>query len=149
MKVVVTKHPYADQVELQFSHELPVFADSRQLCSPRYSNWILDRSTVLTEYAEAMVCENAGAFSVELVNPWRHYLLFVSELIVIPGLVGIAEAHRYSLLLQVGRCFQEQRVARAVAAAICKYFYSAEKLSLSVEHPEEPANGPTIPDLSS
>jgi hypothetical protein len=61
---------------------------------------------------------------VELPGEPRHaYREFLSELVTIPGLVGIFSTNRYCLRIHAGRHFKPAQIASQLATVIRRWFY--------------------------
>ena len=90
------------------------------------SPWRLTRATHLAGFADYLSRTNQGRFSVELPRPRETFQGFLEELVVIEGLTCVLETSRYSLTIDVGRCFPLLPVCQAVADCVVRHFHPAE-----------------------
>ncbi len=128
MKVLYKARNDGYVLEMHFSCELPLFPRARQMW------WIchrvLSRRTRVWDLAQQMARENRGRFVVELGDPQRTFAEFLQELLTLPGVDRVQDAQRYSLVLEVGRAFDRDEVARKVAECVRRYFYPEERLEM-------------------
>jgi len=122
MRVSISRHPQCFDIE--FDQDLPLFPEPNR---PRYTSrgdYIFSRDLNLDAYASQMAAANAGCMPVELPGEPRHaYREFLSELVTIPGLVGIFSTNRYCLRIHAGRHFKPAQIASQLATVIRRWFY--------------------------
>lgn len=128
MKAVVTHvHNHPNLVEVHLSSELPLFPPPFR---PRFASpgqpRVLSRATHLESMTEHLCRINRGNFSLELPQPRETFRAFLEELAVVKGLVRVVDVARYSLTIEVGRCFPVLPVCQAIADCIVCHFYSSE-----------------------
>ena len=122
MKISTSRlQPFFD---IEFDQDLPLFPEPIR---PRYSGrdgYLFSRALDLDAYATQLTAENAGCIPFELSgDPQQAYREFLTDLLLIPGLVGIVSANRYSLKIHAGRHFEECRIASRVADVVRRHFY--------------------------
>ena len=135
MKVRVAELSHNKNVAIDFSHDIPCFP------SPPSHRWLHDNAGLLftrNEYlsiaAAAMACENAGMLPIEFSDrPQAVYLDFLTDLVRVPGFVGIRFSDRYSLHASVGKLFEPTRVGREIAGLLQRHFYPKESLDFECE----------------
>ena len=122
MKISTSRiQPFFD---IEFDQDLPLFPEPIR---PKYSGrdgYLFSRAQDLDAYATQLVAENAGCIPFELAgDPQQAYREFLTDLVVIPGLIGIISANRYSFKIQAGRHFEASRIASLVADVVRRHFY--------------------------
>lgn len=131
MRVSISRHPQCFDIE--FDQDLPLFPEPNR---PRYSSrgdYVFSRDLNLDAYASQMAAANAGVIPVELPGePRLAYREFLTELVTIPGLVGIFSANRYCLRIHAGRHFETARMASQLAAVIHRWFYPDQDANYTV-----------------
>ena len=126
MKISTSRiQPFFD---IEFDQDLPLFPEPIR---PRYSGrdgYLFSRALDLNAYATQLAAENAGCLPFELSgDPQQAYREFLTDLVVIPGLIGIISANRYSLRIQAGRHFEAIQIASLVADVVHRHFYPEEE----------------------
>ncbi len=128
MKAMVT-HVYnqPNLVELHLSSELPLFPPPFR---PRFAGpeqtRLFCRGAHLGRLADHLCRINRGKFSLELPQPRETFLSFLEEIVVVEGLVRVVDAARYSLTIEVGKCFSVLPVFQTIADCIVRHFYPSE-----------------------
>jgi len=122
MKISASRlQPFFD---IEFDRDLPLFPEPIR---PKFSGrdgYLFSRAQDLDAYATQMATENAGCIPFELPGePQQAYGEFLTDLVVIPGLIGIISANRYSFRIQAGRHFEASRIASLVADVVRRHFY--------------------------
>lgn len=84
---------------------------------------IADRKTPLIRWANRQSRLNQGRFAQEIPFVAHTFAELLAHLITTPGLEAIVSSSRYSLGLRIGRCFDQQGVARDVIRHILRSFY--------------------------
>ncbi len=122
--------------EIDIDHELPIFPEPNARRASRFTTLLFHRSLVtgrtngLQEFAEAMWRRNRGCWSVEIDHPGR-YEEFARDLLFVDGLNGITAASRFTLGIDVSRCFDAEEVASTVARTVHGHFFQTEELVVS------------------
>ncbi len=134
-------------LELHFDRELPLFP------RPQQTTWWappagLNRRSQVWKLAQRMARENRGRFVVELADPQRTYAEFLHDLLTMPGVNSICGARRYALYVEVGRAFEPQHLARAIAECVRRHFYAEDSLTLSEMEEEHSDNESEICQLA-
>lgn len=122
MKIFTSRlQPFFD---IEFDHDLPLFPEPIR---PRYlgrDGYLFSRALDLDAYATQLAAENAGCTPFELSgDPQQAYREFLIDLLLIPGLIGIVSANRYSLKIHAGRHFEASQIASFVADVVHRHFY--------------------------
>lgn len=114
--------------DVEFDHDLPLFPEPIRPKHSGRDGYLFSRAQNVDSYATQMATENAGCIPFELPGvPQRTYREFLIDLVVIPGLIGILSANRYSVRIQAGRHFDASRIASLVADAVRRHFYPDEE----------------------
>lgn len=131
MRVSISRHPQF--FEIEFDQDLPLFPEPNR---PKFSSrddYLCSRALDLDAYASQMATANAGCIPFELPGESRQaYREFLTELVLIPGLVGIFSANRYSLRIHAGRHFDASRIASLVATVVRRWFYPNQEARYTV-----------------
>lgn len=121
LRIIAEQNPEEASVRLHFPLELPVL---RSIFSCYWATeGIADRTTLPTRWANRQARLNRGRFAQEIPFAADTYAAFLSHLVTVPGLESLLAASRYSLTLQVGRCFDPLEVARMVIQLTFRSFY--------------------------
>lgn len=122
-----------NRITLHFPCELPVLVvSSRPHPWSMGVPWQLSRTTHVASFANRLARANIGKFAVELTDHRKSFCDFVEELLAVPGFVRLVHGDRYSLSIDVGRCFPTRTVCQAVADRVARHFYPEET---AVVHP--------------
>ena len=128
MRIRVAELSHNKNVAIDFNHDIPCFP------KPPSRRWLLDnhgllltRNEYLSTAAYAMAVENVGTLPIEFSDrPQAVYLRFLTDLVCVPGFVGIRYSDRYSLHASVGRLFDPIKVGCEIAALVQQHFYPNE-----------------------
>lgn len=115
---------------LHFNRDLPVLKTG---VSPPWRNefQLALRPRNRAELARRLAFLNREHRPFEIVWPTRTYASFLSDLIVIEGLVEIQNADRYSVTLVIGAMFDPQKVAARFVDCVRDHFYPDEQIEFA------------------
>lgn len=123
---------------IDFDCELPVVPEPNPHLESRFTAFLFHRGQVnlyggsMRSFAAAMWRCNRGCWIVEVEHAGR-YEEFGRDLMMLNGLNGITSASRFTLGIEVGRCFDTADVAVETARIVHSHFYPTQELSIARE----------------